>query len=523
MSAVLRATGVEAQAYPPAHPDEVQAALLDPVTFTHEHCWIESGPAGSGKRERFRLWPSQRQAIAAMDDHKRLIFLKARQLGISWCSDAYILWLCTANYGQTVVIVSQGQDYAQEELRRIKFMHKNLPPELRRRLARDVPRSGAKENMSQLDFPDMGSRIISLAPTENTGSTYTASLVVVQELGKIANAGGMMTSLNPLVGDGGRLHIVSTAKGYSGVYYDLWRQAETRLSSSDDRLAAWVGATGLPGEYVPVFIPWHARPGRDDAWYESMSRTMPEKSMRQEYPATPTEAFQGSTDAVFTDEFDRTRVAIPGRRDPSNTHPVYGGIDPGISTGCGYLMEAYGRNVFIFHEVWLQNRTVPEMGAAMYAAMVEERLDPAEVVCHMDPFDVGRNLQTGQTDLDVLSEAGLLMARSAPGSPEAVRFVPAQRVSLIKTLLKQQRIYVSTACPHLLDALERAPWATGRASTGEIIRLDSYAKDGVHEHPLDAAGAALVRIFPPFAAAAVDTIVGTAYAEHAAIGGSEFG
>ncbi|MBK8049293.1 MAG: hypothetical protein IPK16_20555 [Anaerolineales bacterium] len=42
---------------------------------------------------RFELWPAQERTLQTMADSRKLVVLKARQLGISWLSLAYALWL----------------------------------------------------------------------------------------------------------------------------------------------------------------------------------------------------------------------------------------------------------------------------------------------------------------------------------------------------------------------------------------------------------------------------------------------
>jgi hypothetical protein len=490
--------------------DEIDAALLCPEIFICGHCFIRGQ---GGVTERFLLWPEQEEVVQAFDSTDDIIVLKARQLGISWCSDAYALWLCTANRGQTVLIFSIGQREADAELERIRFMYDRLPPELKARLGPQVPGSREKDNMSQMSFPDMDSRIVSLPSTKNAGSSFTATLVIIQELGKIEFATSLMAGVEPTIADGGRKLIVSTAKGYDGVFYDLWRENGARWRSGQV-----VGERGEEGSLRPVFLPWHTRPGRDQAWYDARARTLPAKEMRQEYPATPQEAFQGSTDAVFGEEFDRhAPYVLDASRERTNTFEVVHGADPGVNHGLGYLIEVQGRTAFVFAEVHLRNASVGELGAALAEEDARQGLDPAGVMTYMDPFDVGRNAHTLQTDLDVLAEAGLLVDR------EDERYSPAQRVSLIKVLLKASRLWISLDCPDLLDALERAQWKMRRAPNGEMVREDTYAKDSKYEHPLDAVGTALARIFPPVAAAAVDTTPGTLVAQQFAYSGSVYG
>jgi hypothetical protein len=475
---------------------QVEAALLDPCVFIDRYCWIRGK---GGTTERFRLvngWEFQGEIVRAMDEEDRLLILKARQLGISWTGDAFALWLCTANRGQTVLILSQGQRESKEEMRRIRFMHKMLPPELRRATGGEILVAKAPDTTEQLEFPEMDSRIISMPSTEHAGTSFTATLVIIHELAKIKNARSLVTAIIPTMADHGRFFVISTAFGYSGVFYEYWRDNQHLWHEGQI-----VGDKPERGGFRPVFIPWMARPGRDQAWYDATATTMTGKEVRQEYPATSSEAFQGTTDAVFAEEFDRHHHGLDSSRHPDSNYETVVGIDIGVHHALAYLMEIQARNVFVYHEIHLRQKSVSEMGKDVYDALLEFGLDPAQVMVYVDPAAAGTNMQTLKTDYDVLTEEGLLCDRSG------LKYTPSQRVSIIKVLLRNDRLWISLDCSDLLDALERAMWATRRAADGEIIKLDTYAKDGKYEHPLDAHGYALCQIFPPIAVAGVETAV----------------
>ena len=368
--------------------NEVEAALLDPEIFIDQHCWLR--PAEGGLPQRFRLWETQRPVIRTFDEQQRVIVLKARQLGISWCADAYGLWLCTANKGQTVLIISKGLEESKEELARVKFMHSRLPPELKLRKGSD--------RADRLEFPDMDSRIISLPATEDAGTGYTATLVIVQELAKIENAEGVMTAVPPTLSGGGKLFVIFTAKGYHGTAYRMWKAAEPQLTLKDPEPL-------LEGEYQPIFLPWHAHPKRDQAWYEAMERTMSPRRMMQENPAKPAEAFLLAGDAVF-EQFDRDIHGVDGTRNENSPYEVKGGVDPGVHHAVSYLFEVQGRNAFVFAETHVENGMVKDLGDATVKMCREHNLDPEnDVEMFYDPAALGTNMQTLSADVEVCANA----------------------------------------------------------------------------------------------------------------------
>lgn len=271
----------------PLTQNEIDAALLDPGVFIDRHCWIR-GPGG--RTMPFRLFPYQWESLYAIAGNRFTFFLKARQLGISWLADAFILWLITANRGKSVLILSLGDAEAIEEMERIRFMWARLPLELRRRRGGQESGEG-RNNLRRLEFPDMDSRVLSLATSEHAGTSYTATDVFVQELAKIDNADNVMAGIMPTMMDAptGRLSVISTATGFGGVFSEIWNGSpEAPGIGQRWHSGQIVGDVGEPGEFVPIFIPWHARPGRDASYYATLQRTMPERKIKREYPACVT-------------------------------------------------------------------------------------------------------------------------------------------------------------------------------------------------------------------------------------------
>ncbi len=446
--------------------------------FIDRYCIIES--ADGGPPRPFRLWDFQRLAIEQLGLHQRLLVLKARQLGLSWLADAYALWECTFLQGQTVLMFSYTKREADEELRRIRFMHARLPDHVRRR-AKQPGRADT------LEFPDMDSRIISLPSAADAGTSFTATRVIVQEMAKIQNIESLMTAVLPTLSAGGKFLGVSTAKGYGNLFEQMWRKCEVKLSdhwepSPDD------------SPYSPLFVPSSAHPLRDDAWHDETRRAMAStRDFMQEYPETPEEAFQATGDTVFGEYFSRTTHACNDDPPTGPDAEVWRGIDFGWHAAPVYYIEVRNESVaYVFDELYIRHATTQRI-----AEMILERdkalglLTPL-VRSGVDPAGGGTDTQTAEPDILVLRKNGIPVEEDRDG--QFRRVAPKDRVTLIQSLLENGRLLINPdRCPELALALEQAEW-DHTALTGPP-KL-TYKKDGRHEHALDAIGYALINIFP---------------------------
>ncbi len=76
----------------------------------------------------FKLWPAQVDTLTAMQNERLLCILKARQLGLSWLTLAYVLWEMLYRPAATALLFSKRDDEAIELLdARLKGMYIRLP------------------------------------------------------------------------------------------------------------------------------------------------------------------------------------------------------------------------------------------------------------------------------------------------------------------------------------------------------------------------------------------------------------
>jgi hypothetical protein len=94
-----------------------------------------------------------------------------------------------------------------------------------------------------------------------------------------------MAAIKPTIDAGGAMILLSTSdKGKPGsLFKNIYRAAKLQQN-----------------EWHPVFLPWHARPGRTQGWYEAQRRDILANTgslddLHQEYPNSPTESLAPRT------------------------------------------------------------------------------------------------------------------------------------------------------------------------------------------------------------------------------------
>jgi hypothetical protein len=128
-----------------------------------------------------------------------------------------------------------------------------------------------------------GSRVLAFPTT--AGDSYSATLAIVDEADLVPDLGKLLRSVKPTIDAGGRLILLS-------------RVDKSKPQSAFKKV--YVAAKQRLNGWAHVFLPWHARPDRDEAWYEAqkadvMHRTGSLDDLHEQYPATDTEALSPRT------------------------------------------------------------------------------------------------------------------------------------------------------------------------------------------------------------------------------------
>lgn len=253
--------------------------------------------------------------------HYRNIILKARQLGFTTL--IAILWLDTALFSKDPIrcgIIAQDKEAAENIFRdKVKFAYDHLDADLRAAMPL------ATENKSELVFAHNGASI-RVATSMRSGTIHRLH---ISEFGKICakfpdKAREVVTGSIPAVPLSGILVIESTAEGQEGEFYSMTERAKalaqkrTALTPKDYRFhffAWWEapeyeldpdGVTFTDADLL-YFTKIEGLIGRELSarkrawWIATRDADFGGDSslMWQEYPSTPDEAFQVSTEGCY--------------------------------------------------------------------------------------------------------------------------------------------------------------------------------------------------------------------------------
>jgi hypothetical protein len=253
---------------------EIHKCRKSPAYFLDTYGQIYD--AVSGEWVTFRLWPAQMRTIQIIAAHRLMVILKARQLGLTWLVLGFALWLMLFCPAATVLLFSRRDDEAVDLLgTRLRGMYDRLPTWLK-------VRAFGVDNDHEWELSN-GSRVLAFPTT--AGDSYTASLAIVDEADLVPDLDRLMRAVKPTIDGGGRMVLLSRADKSQphSPFKRIYQAAKQRLT-----------------EWVPVFLPWDARPHREDAWYETqktdiLHRTASLDDLHEQYPGSDVEALQPRT------------------------------------------------------------------------------------------------------------------------------------------------------------------------------------------------------------------------------------
>jgi hypothetical protein len=277
---------------------------VDPCYFIDTYVMIQHPERGTIS---FKLWDWQMALLDRFQDQKRIIILKARQIGASELAASYALWMTRFHPSKKALIISKNEDAATELMTRATFAHDHLPPWLQAGRESFDGCTINKSNMSYLEFAlydekqqPHPSSIQSLPATKSAGRSKSASLVILDEWAFQQFDKEIWTGIKPTV-EHGSLIGISTANGLGNMFHKTW-----------------ANAVAGKNEFTPIFLSWRRHPERNDEWYSREAKDNEPWQLHQEYPSEPTEAFIQSGRPVF----DSTYLAKHGQRVASQDLPL---------------------------------------------------------------------------------------------------------------------------------------------------------------------------------------------------------
>lgn len=459
----------------PSTPEDLARCLVDPMwrVCSGQLYKIMVKGAKEGESSVIPFVPNRAQRRLLGRLWYRNIILKARQLGFTTL--IAILWLDHALFvpDQRCGIIAQDREAAEVIFRdKVKLAYDRLPDELRERMPL------ARDSASELLFAHNNSSI-RVATSMRSGTIHRLH---VSEFGKICaqfrdKAREVVTGSLPAVPVDGIAVIESTAEGQDGDFYTMTQRAmglaeqRAELSPRDWRFHffPWWQESGytippagviLTDKDRDYFAKVEAETGRDlapgqRAWYvatRDADFSGDAEKMWQEYPSTPQEAFQVSTEGMYY----AAQLAAARKAGRIGLVPYVEGVPVNTFWDIG---NSDGTGIWLHQRVGLQNRFIKyiEGWGEPYSFYVRE-LQALGYVWgkHYLPHDAEHKRQLAETIAAPRDELAKLM----PGA----RFEIVPRVERVIDGIQVTRAFFSQC------------WFDAEGCKAGLIHLANYRK-----------------------------------------------
>ena len=221
----------------------------------------------------FNMYDFQESLVNDFNDHRFNIILKARQLGISTVSAAYIAWLMMFHRDKNVLVIATKFGTAANLVKKVKGIHRHLPDWMR--IAKI-----AIDNRTSFELSN-GSQIKASSTSSDAGRSEALSLLVIDEAAHVEGLDELWTGLYPTLSTGGRCIALSTPNGVGNWFH------QTCIDAQENR-----------NDFKTTTLPWQVHPDRDQAWFDKETKNMSRMQIAQELECN----FNMSGETVFHPE-----------------------------------------------------------------------------------------------------------------------------------------------------------------------------------------------------------------------------
>jgi len=233
----------------------------------------------------FNTYPYQDELLNEFNDYRFTVILKARQLGISTITAAYIVWMMMFYRDKNVLVIATKFQTAANLVKKVKSIMQNVPPWLRiAEIKIDNRTSFVLTN---------GSEVKAASTSGDAGRSEALSLLVIDEAAHVEGLEDLWTGLYPTLSTGGRCIALSTPNGVGNWFHKTYIEAEQNVN-----------------DFRPIILPWDVHPERDQNWFEKETRNMSRRQIAQELECN----FNASGETVIHPE-DLERL-VTGVRQP---------------------------------------------------------------------------------------------------------------------------------------------------------------------------------------------------------------
>jgi len=221
----------------------------------------------------FKTYDFQSALIDNFNDNRFTVILKARQLGISTITAAYVAWMMMFHRDKNVLVIATKFGTAANLVKKVKAIHKHLPEWMK--IA-----SISIDNRTSFELTN-GSQIKASSTSSDAGRSEALSLLVIDEAAHVEGLDELWTGLYPTLSTGGRCIALSTPNGVGNWFHQTCVNAETNKN-----------------DFYLVSLPWDVHPDRDQQWFEKETKNMSRRQIAQELECN----FNMSGETVFHPE-----------------------------------------------------------------------------------------------------------------------------------------------------------------------------------------------------------------------------
>ena len=408
---------------------EFDYAATDPVYFAKHYCYFEDKDTPE-VIVPFRPWRAQEEALLSIHDNRLNLFLKARQIGITWVALIYCAHDLIFHLGHTVIALSKTQNDACELVRRFGLILTHMPSLL---AGGGITFEVKKSEVVILGADGKKSVFKSFAASKSAGRSFTANILLIDEWAFQEWAREIWTSAYPTINrpTGGKVIGISTIKRGT-LFEELWC-AENNFKKT----------------FISVF----ADPRRTDRWYEATKRDLGEKIL-QEYPRTAEEAL-ADVGGRFFHEFD-PRLHIVEPFEIPRDWLVYSTMDYGLDMLAHYKIAVdSSRNCYVFHEIYKSGLVVSEAADLIHKADGYNGEDWKLPRVRLAPPDLfARELTSGKSQAYGFEEKGLRLTKSSNDRKTGwVYLKELLRCRMTPTGESLPRLRIFATCRHLIRTL----------------------------------------------------------------------
>lgn len=252
---------------------EVIKCKKDIIYFAEKYYKVVSNEKGE---HVIQLRDFQKRLLLHFTGNRHVVVMSGRQSGKTTCSCIYLLWMALFNEHCPIAVLANKQKNAIEIIDDIKKAYEGCPSFMKP--------GPIVYNATMIEFEN-GSKIFGAATSENALRGFSAKILFCDEFAFVPKniAEKFWKSNFPIIGNSGKVILVSTPNGASGLYYDIWQSANKKDGNYP---------------FAPFKVDWWEVPGRDEKFKQDMIASLGMVGWKQEYECS----FEGSSKTLINGE-----------------------------------------------------------------------------------------------------------------------------------------------------------------------------------------------------------------------------